>query len=395
VANQPSSGAEPFQGGELIVEGNEHVIRARFADADFFVRDDRKHKLADFLPRLGTLIFQTKLGSMLDKSRRVAALVPALVEPLGLDAQQAAAALRAAELCKADLATRMVIEMTSLQGIIGRYYALASGESEAVAQAIYEHNLPRFAGDALPHSRAGLAVGIADRLDTLAALFAAGLAPTGARDPFAQRRAALGLVQALIAQSIEIDLRPALAAAAAQLPIPASPESQAACLDFIVERLRNWLLESGGRFDVVDAVISAQGANPARAAQAVQQLSAWIARPDWQRILPAYARCVRIIRSAGGSAAVYQPLADSEPAETALYAALQMAEASLSQLSGSPTPDDCLNAFVPMIPAVDRFFEVVMVMVEDERVRLNRLALMARIAALADGIADLSKLEGF
>ena len=396
VANKPSSGAAPFQGGELIVEGNEHVIRARFADADFFVRDDRKHKLEDFLPRLGTLIFQTRLGSMLEKSRRVTGLVRSLAAALGLDTAEAALAQRAAELCKADLATRMVIEMTSLQGIIGRYYALESGESQAVAQAIYEHNLPRFAGDALPQSRAGLAVGVADRLDTLSALFAAGLAPTGARDPFAQRRAALGLVQSLIAHRLELDLRPALAAAAAQLPLSASSESQAACLDFIVERLRNWLLESGERFDVVEAVVSAQGANPARAALAVGQLAAWIARPDWHRILPAYARCVRIIRSAGGSVAdTYQPLQDTDPAESDLYAALQTAEAALGSASGSRTPDDVLNAFLPMIPAVDRFFETVLVMAEDPQVRLNRLALMKRIAALAEGAADLAKLEGF
>jgi len=396
VINKPSTGSDPFLEGELVVEGNEHVLRARFADADFFVRDDRKHKLADFLPRLGTLIFQTKLGSMLDKSKRVTALVQALAEPLGLDEQTAAVATRAAELCKADLATRMVIEMTSLQGTIGRYYALESGESEAVAQAIFEHYLPRFAGDALPENKPGLVVGVADRLDTLAGLFAAGLAPTGAKDPFAQRRAALGLVQSLVANNLEIDLGPALETAAAQLPIPASAESQAACVDFIVERLRNWLLESGERFDVVDAVVSVQGGNPARASQAVRQLAAWTVRPDWHTILPAYARCVRIIRSAGGAArTAYQPQLGSEPAEVELYTALQTAEETLRQLTGSRTPDDFLNAFLPMIPAVDRFFEAVLVMVEDEQVRLNRLSLMGRIAALAEGVADLSKLEGF
>ena len=396
VTNKPTSGTDPFLGGEVIVEGNEHVLRARFADADFFVRDDRKHKLADFLPRLGTLIFQTKLGSMLDKSHRVSALVQTLAQPLGLEAETAAVAQRAAELCKADLATRMVIEMTALQGIIGRYYALASGESEAVAQAIYEHYLPRFAGDALPKSKAGLVVGLADRLDSLAALFAAGQAPTGAKDPFAQRRAALGLVQSLVANDVDIDLRLALAEAAKTLPIPASAESQAACLDFIVERLRNWLLESGERFDVVDAAVAVQGANPARAAQAVRQLATWIARPDWNRLLPAYARCVRILRSAGGAVAdAYQPLPGTEPAETELYAALQNAEMTLRQLPGRRTPDDFLNAFLPMIPAVDRFFAAVLVMVEDEAVRLNRLTLMKRISALADGVADLARLEGF
>jgi glycyl-tRNA synthetase len=290
----------------------------------------------------------------------------------------------------------MVIEMTSLGGIIGRYYALESGESEAVAQAIFEHTLPRFAGDALPEGKAGLVVGVTDRLDTLAGLFAAGLAPTGAKDPFGQRRAALGLVQALSASGLDIDLRQALAFAAARLPIPASAESQAACLDFIVERLRNWLLESGERFDVVDAVVSVQGSNPARAAQAVHQLAAWIARPDWNRILPAYARCVRIMRSAGSAVAdTYQPLPGTEVAEDELYTALQTAEGTLHQLPGRRTPDDFLNAFLPMIPAIDHFFTAVLVMVDDEQVRLNRLALMKRIADLAEGMADLARLEGF
>jgi glycyl-tRNA synthetase len=396
VANKPAGGAEPFEGGELIVEGNEHVIRARFADAEFFVRDDRKHKLTDFLPRLATLTFQTRLGSMLDKSHRVTALVQTLAEPLGLDSHLTEIAVRAAELCKADLATRMVVEMTSLQGVIGCYYALASGESEAVAEAIYEHYLPRFASDALPQGKPGLVVGLADRLDTLAGLFAAGLAPTGAKDPFAQRRAALGLVQALIAHAQHLDLRQALAAATGLLPIPASLESQTACLDFIKERLRNWLLENGYRFDVVEAVVSVQGANPARAAEAVRQLSAWIARPAWNTILPAYARCVRIIRSTGGTVGNdYQPFPGMEPAEAELFVALQTAEASLLRAQGSPTPDDILNAFLPMMPAVNHFFEAVLVMAGDTQLRANRLALMGRIAGLADGVADLSRLEGF
>jgi glycyl-tRNA synthetase len=395
VANKPSSGAQPFTGGELIVEGNEHVLRARFADADFFVREDRKHKLQDFLPRLGTLIFQTRLGSMLDKSRRVAALTSVLAAPLGLDAEQAGVARRAAELCKADLATRMVIEMTSLQGVMGRYYALASGESEAVAAAIYEHYLPRFSGDAAPQSKPGLAVGVADRLDTLAGLFAAGLAPTGARDPFAQRRAALGLIQALIAHHQPLDLRQALEAAASLQPIEASAEIRRLCLDFISERLRNWLLESGYRFDVVEAVIAAQGHDPASAARAVAQLSQWTARPDWSTILPAYARCVRIIRSAGVSRLEdYRLLPNAEPSEQALFAALQAAEAQLPQ-AGQRTPEVVLNAFLPMIPSVNQFFDQVLVMVEDAQIRLNRLALMGRIAALFAGVADLSKLEGF
>lgn len=377
---------------ELVVEGNEHVIRARFADADFFVREDLKKPLADYLPRLGTMTFQVKLGSMLDKVRRITHIVEALSAPVGLNQDERVVALRAAELCKADLATHMVVEMTSLQGIMGRYYALRSGESQAVAEAIFEHYLPRFAGDALPKTRAGLAVSLADRLDTLAGLFAAGLAPTGAKDPFAQRRAALGVVQTLIAHDLDFDLEFALKEIVVPaLPIPASPENQAACLQFIVERLRNLLLEQAFRYDVVDAVLAAQGSNPARAVRAVKALSAWVSRLDWNTILPAYARCMRITREFK-ERFPFHPENLVEEQEKALYAALQTAEAYPHQ-PGSV--DDFLNAFVPMIPAINRFFDTVLVMTEERSLRENRLGLLQRIVALAEGVAELSKLEGF
>jgi glycyl-tRNA synthetase len=389
VANR---GHQDAQDVELVVEGNEHVIRARFADADFFVREDLKKPLADYLPRLGTLTFQVKLGSMLDKVKRITRLVQALSGEFGLDPAESAVAVRAAELCKADLGTHMVVEMTSLQGLIGRHYALRSGESPAVAEAIFEHYLPRHAGDMLPQSRAGLVVGVADRLDTLAGLFAAGLAPSGAKDPFAQRRAALGLVQALIAQDLDFDLEYALKEIAIPgLPIPTSAENQAACLQFIIERLRNLLLEQNYRYDVVDAVLSAQGSNPARAARAVKALTSWVSRPDWSTILPAYARCVRITRDLKERHPV-QPELLVEKEEKMLLAALDTAEKSPRRTA---SVDDYLQSFLPMIPAVDRFFDAVLVMAEDRRLRENRLGILQRIAALAEGVAEMSKLEGF
>ncbi len=376
---------------DVVIGGNEHVIRARFADADFFVRDDLKKSLESYLPFLDKLTFQVKLGSMLDKTRRIVALVDDLAQQIRLDDEDAAVARRAAHLCKADLATKMVVEMTSLQGQMGRFYALRSGESLPVAQAIFEHYLPRYAGDQLPAGRPGLVVGLADRLDSLCGLFAAGLAPSGNKDPFAQRRAALGLVQNLVAWDLDFDLRSALAAAAAHLPIPASAEGQQAVFEFIVERLRNTLLDGGHRYDAVDAVLAAQGANPAPAARAVTALEAWIARPDWHTILPAYARCVRITRDLTERLPL-DPANFAEPAETDLYAALTTAE------TASPSPgsvDDFLAAFLPMIPAITRFFDTVLVMADDERLRRTRLALLQRIAALASGVADLSRLEGF
>ncbi|OGN89307.1 MAG: hypothetical protein A2Y88_04875 [Chloroflexi bacterium RBG_13_48_10] len=393
VANKSSRGLQPFNEGELVIEGNQHVIRARFADADFFVRDDRRHKLVDFLPRLGTLVFQTRLGSMSDKSHRITALVDILSPMFSLSKGEMDTAHRAAELCKADLATKMVIDMTSLQGILGRYYAVASGESESVGEAIFEHYLPRFSGDLLPKTRPGLVVGLADRLDTLAGLFASGMAPSGARDPFAQRRAALGLVQSLIAQDVSFDLHRGLESAAVLLPIPADPETLAACQGFIVERLRNLLLETGYHYDVVDAVIVVQGSNPARTSQSVKQLSVWVERPDWHTILPAYARCVRITRDLTQSFNL-NPQGFVEIAEKSLYSALILAEEAMHQRQEN-SPDSFLTAFLPMIPAVNNFFDEVLVMAEDTSLRQNRLALLQRIVALGNGIADMSKLEGF
>ena len=260
----------------LLQNGNEHVIQARFADADFFVREDVQQTLKSYLPRLDTLTFQLDLGSMLDKTQRIMALVKDLTAWLNLDGQEMANIERTAQLCKADLVTNMVVEMTSLQGIMGSYYALSSGEPEAVAVGISEHYLPRAAGGASPRTYPGLVVGMADRLDTLVGLFAVGLAPSGNRDPYAQRRAALGLVDNLVVWDMDFDLRPALNAAASHLPVTAGTDIQAAVLDFIVERLRNIQREVGERYDVVDAVLAAQGYNPARATKAVGELSAWV-----------------------------------------------------------------------------------------------------------------------
>jgi glycyl-tRNA synthetase len=391
IINKAGQGLEPSQAFEEIVSGNEDVIRARFEDAAYFVRKDQERKLEQYLPKLELLTFQEDLGSMLDKTHRIEGLVDYLTPIVGLTPEEATTTRRAALLCKADLATQMVVDMTSLQGTMGRYYALHSGETEAVAQAIYEHYLPRHAGDHSPQTCSGFVVGMADRLDSLVGLFAAGLAPTGAKDPFAQRRAALGLVSNLITWGLDLDLRPVIKAAATQLPIQAPSKSQDACLEFIVERLRNQLLDEGYEFDVVDAVLSAQGHNPAKTVMAVKELSQWTARDDWNEILPAYARCVRITRDEQ-KRLTFDFTKTSEPAEKQLFKALDEAEATRRR-PGSV--DDFLDAFLPMIPAINQFFDHVLVMAEDESLRRNRLALLQRIVALADSVADMSKLQGF
>jgi glycyl-tRNA synthetase len=379
------------RGEDIVREGNEHVIRARFADAAFFVREDLKQPLDAYLEQLGTLTFQAKLGSMLDKTRRITDLVDPVGKMADLSSEELEIARRAALLCKADLVTNMVVEMTSLQGIMGGHYALSSGESDRVALAIFEHYLPRFSGDTAPRFRPGLVVGLADRLDTLVGLFAAGLAPTGAKDPFAQRRTALGLVQALLANNLDFNLKNAVDEAAARLPIPISADVKQACLDFIQERLRNILLEQGRRYDAVEAVLAAQGTNPARAARSVIDLEKWISRPDWHKILPAYARCVRITRDLQERCAI-EPHALREPAEKELYDRLLQAEAK-PRKAGSV--EDFLSVFLPLIPAINQFFDNVLVMAEDDTLRKNRLGILQGVAALADGVADLSKLEGF
>ena len=368
---------------ELVREGNESVVRARFADAAFFVNEDLRKPLSAYVPALESLTFQKDLGSMLDKTKRIEAQLDSLAVQLNLDDEERKTAARAATLCKADLATKMVVEMTSLQGVMGRDYALASGEDEDVAIAIQDHY------SSAPRSKASLAIGIADKLDSLAGLFAAGLAPTGNKDPFAQRRAALGIVESLTFWDVDFDLSIALKVAAEQLPLPISEENFNACLDFIMARLRVILLDEGYRHDVVDAVLAAQNNNPAGVKRTVVALSNAMAEEDWDVLLPAYARCVRITRS---QETVYT--ADKsvlvEKVEKDLFDLTQKAIA---------VEIDSIEAFVksftPLIDPINAFFDQVLVMAEDEKLKESRLGLLQEIAGMMDGIADLSKIEGF
>jgi glycyl-tRNA synthetase len=330
---------------------------------------------------------------MLEKSERIEKLTDKLAALLGLDASECETALRAAHLAKADLATGMVVEMTALQGVMGREYALAAGEPAEVARAIEEHYWPLGADGNLPQRLAGLTIGLADRLDSLIGLFAVGLAPTGAADPFGQRRAALGVVQLLLGRELDFDVRSGLEAAAALQPVDADASVDQAA-DFLARRLRGVLREHGYRPDVVEATLAAQSGNPWRAQQAAEQLSAWVSRSDWQPTLNAYARCVRILPDDVPAAAPEPNLFNSD-AERELWMALQVAQSSLAATSAAPGVDDFLAAFKPTIPAITRFFDAVLVMDEDTAVRSNRLGLLHCVAVLADRIVDLSKLEGF
>ena len=392
-------------GIDIVRQGNEHVLGARFADANFFVREDVKHPLEYYRSQLSGLTFHTKLGSMLDKSERMLKLAKELSSMLVLSNVEASNVERATFLAKADLVTQMVTEMTSLQGIIGREYAVRSGEHAEVALAIGEQY------QTVPKSKIGVAVALADRIDSLVGLFAAGLAPTGAKDPFGLRRAAIGVVQPLIEHNISFDLHEAIKKAGELQPdsvkdvvqetagpirvghgyFVLSNEIQNQVLEFVAGRLSVVLKDAGYKYDVVDAVLAEQSANPSASSDAVKQLQAWVERKDWHEILPAFARCVRITRDQKQIFKV-NPKNFSEKSEEALYNSLEKAE-SASRREGSV--DDFLNAFVPMIHAVNEFFDKVLVMADDKALKENRLGLLQRIAALSSGVADLSKLEGF
>ncbi|GAB4309661.1 MAG: glycine--tRNA ligase [Phototrophicales bacterium] len=379
---------------DKVTHGNEHVIRARFSDAEFFYNEDRKKRLEDYLPRLSTLTFQEHLGSMLDKNHRVAGLVAGLGNLFGIDSTDIAIAERAAQIAKADLATQMVVEMTSLQGTMGREYALLSGYPQEVADAIFEHWLPRHAGDMLPASPSGTLLALTDRLDSLVGLFAAGLAPKSTADPYGLRRAALGIIEIMINKAIDADLLQAVNLVAAAQPIHVTEAAKTQVLEFIAGRLRVWLSEKGFATDVINAVLAAQSTNPYRALQGVEQLSAWVIREDWAEILDSFARCVRITR---GDTEQYtiDPGLFQQAEEHALYEAFQAA-----QIPSDGNVDAFLTAFVPMIPAVTAYFgtgknDGVLVNADDPAIRQNRHALLQAISAMQTGRADLSELAGF
>ncbi len=377
---------------EVVRAGNEGVIRARYADAAFFFRNDTARSLESFTPRLGTLTFHAKLGSMLDKVHRLEKLAPEIGAMLDGSGDELATVGRAAALSKSDLVTSMVVEMTSLQGIIGEIYAQRSGESAEVAQAIREHYLPRFAGDSTPATLPGLALSLADKLDSLAGLFAVGVSPSGSADPFGLRRAALGIVNNLISGQIDFSVNAALDRAASHLTVEASAQSLADAGDFVTRRLQGVLLEMGYAFDVVEAVLAVRGDNPAAAERACAAVSKLVAGAGWSETFTAYARCARIVRSLDGERAL-DPAAYETDAERLLHSAWEQAQASIN---GAEEPASALDSALDSLTApINGFFDAVLINAEDPAVREARQALVQRIAALSSAVADLSKLQGF
>jgi len=371
--------------------GNEEVLRARYADAAFFYEADRRQGLESFTPKLATLTFEEHLGSVLDKVGRIEQLVPRLGEQLRLADADLDVARRAASLCKSDLATNMVVEHTSLQGIMGGHYAQLAGESVEVAQAIEEHYLPRYAGDRMPSSLPAVVVGLADRLDSLVGLFAAGVRPTGAADPWGLRRTALAVHQIAIGFRLEVDLGLALAAAAEELPIDVPAGTLPEIKAFLATRLDGVLRDMGIPYDVASAVLAEQASAPYSAYQSAETLGAWTHRDDWDLLLDNYARCVRIVRDQAQTYSL-DPSLYADEAEHDLYRACKAAEDALEEDRSIET---FLAQLVLMQPIIARFFDEVLVMADDRSLRENRLGLLQRIAALPAGLADLSDLEGF
>lgn len=378
---------------ETIIDGNERVVRARLFDAKFFYDEDLKQPLEAYVDRLSDVVFQEKLGTMLDKTRRIEALVGHLVEDANLDAENAADALRAARLCKADLVTSAVIEFTSVQGVMGSYYALASGENAQVAQAIEQHYQPRFAGDNLPETTVGQLVALADKLDTVCGLFAIDQGPTGSSDPFSVRRSAIGIINMLMA-GLPISLDAAIACALKSFDFVDfdSEAVLAAVKDFFITRTKVILKDNGASPDAIDAVLACGVSEPAIIASRVQALETIRNQmPEtMDNLATAFARANNLRDEAVGVAVNADLFIDAESAlDHAIEAANQHVEEALSQ----GNYEAALQALADLRDPIDTFFEEVMIMDEDEAKRTNRLALLNRFVAVFAHIADFSALS--
>ena len=388
VANLASK--DPSQ----VIAGNERVIRPRLADAAFFYDSDRKQSLASRLPQLGNIVFQQQLGTVEQKSLRVAELAMSIARVLGTDP---APCERAALLAKCDLVTHMVAEFPELQGTMGYYYALHDGEPGEVASAITEQYLPRFAGDALPAGEAGAVLAIAEKLDTICGLFAIGQPPTGSKDPFALRRAALGVLRILVEKSLDLDLAAAIEHALQNLrnqgvAVPDNTAGQV--FEFMLERFRAWYQAEGVSAEVFQSVMELKPVKPLDLSLRVTAVNRFAQLPESDALAAANKRVSNILQKYG--AAVPESVREdlfSESAEKALATAVDSMSAIVTPLFGSRDYTIGLEKLAMMRPVVDEFFEQVMVMVEDEAVKENRLALLARLRNLFLQVADISCLH--
>lgn len=376
-----------------VIAGNERVVRPRLTDALFFWEQDRKQPLAAYGEKLNTVTFQKDLGSTGEKVARVRRLAGDIAARVGVDA---ATVERAAQLAKNDLVTKMVYEFPELQGLMGGYYARAAGESDAVAQAVAEHYRPTQAGGPIPSTPAGQIVALADKLDSLAGIFAIGQKPTASKDPYALRRAALGALRICVEGPLDLDLREVLKAALEAQPAGKRDEGVLNELwDFVVERLRGYCIERGATGEQFEAVRAMGASRPLDFVRRLEALQAFQSTPAAATLAAADKRARNILRQSGGQAAAsVQTRLFEVPSEHALLAELERVESALAPLRAKAAYGDMLLALSSLKEPVDAFFDGVMVMAENLEVRGNRLALLARLDALCREVADLSCLPG-
>ncbi len=378
---------------ETVQHGNERVLRARLEDAQFFFDEDRKKTLEQHGEKLKTVVFQDGLGTIYDKALRLEVLAGYIADAIGANEQDKKDAVRAAKLAKADLVTGMVTEFTELQGVMGREYALLDGETKAVAQAIDEHYMPRFAGDSQPASVAGRIVSLADKIDTIVGTFSRGLIPTGSQDPFALRRQALGIVNMLKEAQYHISLSQLVAKAMELLNIADAGQQaklQNDVADFMKLRLKNVLADAGIRYDVVDAVfvtvddiygvfLRAQAVN-----EAVKQ--------DMEKTIQAFVRTGNIARKAEDVQAAVEADLLAEQVEKDLYKAYENAASKVEKKIVAQDYAGAIATLSQLAAPIDAFFDGVMVMDKDEKIKNNRLGLLKLVDNLICQVADFSKI---
>lgn len=375
---------------DVVRTGNEKVLAARLADARFFYEEDRREPLAAYVSRLADVVFQEQLGTLLEKAERVSTLAAKLGEAASLGTNERNVLARAARLAKADLVTQMVQEFPELQGAMGKEYALLSGEDEAVAEAIYEHYLPRFAGDDLPRGVAGNLLSVADKLDTIVGCFAVDLVPTGSQDPFALRRQALGIVRIMSASSLDVDLRVAIGwaiEAYGDAFSEESPDLVERVLDFFRQRVRGVLADAGLRHDLGEAVIGAGIDDLAGTFARARALQKFSTASEFEALITAYERAANLAARAETDEVDAELL--QTDAERELFAAVETVGRHVKQAVEAARYDDALAALATLRGPVDKLFDDVMVMAPEPELRRNRLALLAQTVALFRQIADL------
>ncbi len=378
----------------VVRTGNERVVVPRLEDAMFFWAQDQQRKLVERADDLAAVSFQAGLGTLADKAQRVAALSDAIADALALDNNTRKHANRAAALAKCDLLTSMVGEFPELQGTMGRYYALHDGEDAVVANAIGEHYLPRFAGDALPASPAGRVVALADRLDTLCGTFAASGKPTGDKDPFALRRTALGIMRILVEAELPLDLQQLVELAVSRLPSSLQRDGLAnEIFDFSMDRLRAWLGEAGVPQDSFEAVLAVRPTQPLDFVARVHAVQAFRSLPESEALAAANKRIGNLLKQADTGGGMVDDTLLTNPAEQALWSQLVAYSARCKPLLANGHYTEFLTLLAELRGTVDEFFEAVMVMDKDPMVRANRIALLARLQALFHKVAAIGLLQ--